>query len=137
MYPPRLSGTISIKLILAGVMSVILPSACPMWLPAVTRCTSPSLVCTRPNMCPPRRRGQRSQTRSLSELKHSGVPPARRSCGSSRRLRAVGDVALLRPARRDLVLVEIAVGLGRELERQLVVGVLAVRLDVDVVQSDD
>src|SRR5947207_15968943 len=56
---------------------------------------------------------------------------------STRRLRAVGDVVLLRLARRDLVLVEIAVGLGRELERQLVVGVLAVRLDVDVVQRAD
>src|SRR5579883_3387734 len=37
----------------------------------------------------------------------------------------------------DLVLVEVTVGLRRELERQLVVGVLVVRLDVDVVQGDD
>src|SRR4029077_19139775 len=56
MYPPRLSGTISISVILAGVMSVILPSACPRWLPALTRCTRPSLVCTRAYICPPRRR---------------------------------------------------------------------------------
>ena len=34
-------------------MSVILPSACPMWLPLVTRCTSPSLVSTSPYICPP------------------------------------------------------------------------------------
>ena len=44
---------------------------------------------------------------------------------------------LLGLARGDLVLVEVAVGLRRQLERQLVVGILAVRLDLDVVQRDD
>jgi len=50
----------------------------------------------------------------------------------------VSDVLLLvRLARGDLVLVQVAIGLRREFQRQLIVGVFVVRLDVDVVQRDD
>src|ERR1700680_2823115 len=57
---------------------------------------------------------------------------------SACRLRAVSDVLfLVCLAGGNLILIHIAVGLRRELERQLVVGVLVIGLDVDVMQRDD
>src|SRR5205807_1607208 len=49
----------------------------------------------------------------------------------------MGVLPLVRFARRNLPVVEIAVGLRRELEAELIVGVLAFQLDLDIVQRDD
>src|ERR1700693_335794 len=55
----------------------------------------------------------------------------------ARRLGTVRDVLLVRLASGDLVLVHITIGLRRQFQGQLVVGVLVVRFDVDVMQRDD
>src|SRR5207244_10996589 len=62
-----------------------------------------------------------------------GVPAA----PSARRPRMVGVLPLVRFAGGDLLFVEIAVGLRRELEAELIVGVLGFRPDLDIVQRDD
>src|SRR5687767_3550842 len=43
----------------------------------------------------------------------------------------------LRLGRSQLILVHVAIGLRRQIQRELIVGILTIGLDLDIVQGDD